>query len=373
MPSLRSIGIHPELQEKLAALHPSIETPQALLSRDPASLAQALNVPLQNINNVRSAVADALIISTKDGKRALRVAAMLHHDEINKNNSALRGSVSALDYILYQQQVCRASPISSGSQRLDKLLGIDDDNPGLSFGNITELVGPPSSGKTQVAIALAAQHAGQGGMVFYMASGFGHGTILPLARRLSQYTSKENYQRVLSNVQFTPIMNGYTALAFLIQLEEDYINRDKSNNQGFLLVLDSVSGVLSGDLYSSGEEDLGTAIAHQLALQLKGMVRNYNMAILVVNGTVSGENGSKPALGQIWRAADIQLWLEIVKTSNNKTLSKIICVHLKRHPCRAWHREETVQLAEFGFTMGHGRIADNNTEQHSEVCPTVIS
>jgi Rad51 len=366
MPSLRSIGIHPQLQEKLAALDPSIETPQALLSRDPASLALALNAPLHIINKVRSAVADALIVSTRDGKRSLRVAATLNHDETNLKNLALLGSVSALDYTLYQQQVCIASAISSGSQRLDKLLGIDDENPGLSFGNITELTGPPSSGKTQVAIALAAQHAGEGGKVFFMASGFGHGTIVPLARRLSQYTNKENYQRILNNVQFTPIVNGYIALAFLLQLEEDYIHDDDSNSKGYLLVLDSVSGVLSGDLYSSGEQDLGTVIAYQLALQLKGMVRNYNMAVLVVNGTVSGQNGSKPALGQIWRAADIQLWLEIVNTSNKKSLSKIIGVRLKKHPFRAWHREETIQLAEFGFTMNQGRIADINTEQHSE-------
>ena len=124
MPSLRSIGIHPQLQEKLAALDPSIETPQALLSRDPASLALALNAPLHIINKVRSAVADALIVSTRDGKRSLRVAATLNHDETNLKNQALLGSVSALDYTLYQQQVCIASAISSGSQRLDKLLGI---------------------------------------------------------------------------------------------------------------------------------------------------------------------------------------------------------------------------------------------------------
>lgn len=351
MPSLRSIGVHPQLEEKLAALEPSIDTPQALLSRDPTSLAHALKVPLRIIDSVRSAVADALIASTRDGKRSLRVSAIIQEDdEVEGKRPMLVGSISALDYIVYQQDTCTAHPISSGSERLDKLLGIDDFNPGLAFGNVTELTGTPSSGKTQVALALAAQHAHRGGKVFYLASGFGHGTIVPLARRLSHYTNKEDYHHVLSNVSFTPITNGYQALALLLQLEEDHLIVNDSNREGFLVILDSASGILAGDLYASGDGDAGLIIARQVALQLKKMVRNYNVAVLVTNGTVSGDKGNKAALGQVWRVADIQLWLEVIETFDETAPFKMIRGSIEKHPYRAWHRKETNQMAEFGIT-----------------------
>ena len=351
MPSLRSIGVHPQLEEKLAALEPSIETPQALLSRDPASLAHALKVPLHIVDSVRSAVADALIASTRDGKRSLRISATIQEDdELEGNRSVIVGSISALDYIVYQQETCTAHPISSGSERLDKLLGIDDFNPGLAFGNVTELTGTPSSGKTQVALALAAQQAHRGGKVFYLASGFGHGTIVPLARRLSHYTNKEDYHHVLSNIYFTPVMNGYQALALLLQLEEDHLVSNV-NGEGFLVIMDSASGILAGDLYASGDGDAGIIIARQVALQLKKMVRNYNVAALVTNGTVSGDKGNKAALGQVWRVADIHLWLEVI-TFDETAPFKVIRCSMEKHPHRPWHRKENNEMAEFGITTG---------------------
>lgn len=365
MPSLRSIGVHPQLQEKLAALKPPIETPQALLSRDAASLAESLNVPIHIIDSVRSAVADALISSTKDGKRSLRVSVIVNEEEAEVSKPLLAGSLSALEYLLYQQQTCKGQSILSGSKWLDRLLGIDDNTPGLAFGNVTQLTGPPSSGKTQVALAFAAHHAERGGKVVYLASDFGHGTILPLARRLSHYASKENYQRILTNVHFSPIRNGYQAMASLLQLEDDDFLANDFSCLGSLLILDSASGILTGDLYAGGDGNAGKIIARQLALQLKKMVRNYNLSALVTNGTVSGSNGNKPAMGQVWQVADIALWLEVLDGFDETASTKTVRARIDKHPFRAWHRKEPSQLVEFGITTSG--IVDVSMEQTGEI------
>lgn len=326
MPTLQSIGIHPQLREKLLALEPAVETPQAFLSRDPASLAKALNVALHQIETVRAAVADALAAKSPHGKRALQVAATVG----NTQEPIVVGAVSALDKCRYHEYLHgnqKSAGISTHVCRLDELLSFPPEfkcfnSGGIPFGYVTQVSGPPASGKTQLALHLAAKHAAHGNKVVFLASGYGHGTLLPLVRRLKDFCEKENFQNILQNVTFVVVQNGHEALSAMDQHVGGETNRS-------LLILDSASGCLSADLYAAG--GTGKVLAQQVAYCLRRIARHSGAAVLVTNGTVSAsDNGVKAAMGQAWNVADISLWFQ-PRAGPDDGSNKCIRVTLEHH------------------------------------------
>jgi len=345
MPTLQSIGVHPQLRERLLTLEPAIETPQAFLSRDPASLAAALNAPLSHIEKVRAAVADALAAKAPHGKRALRIAATVGNEN-EEQQPIIVGAVTALDLCRYHEFLHGDQPagISTHSRRLDELLAFPPEfkcssTGGVPFGYVTQVTGPPASGKTQLALRLAAELAAQSGKVFFLASGFGHGTLLPLVRRLQHFCDKQNFQNILQNVTFITVNNGHEALAAMEQVGE--------TNRG-LLILDSASGCLSADLYAAGDGDVGKVLAQQVAYNLRRIARHNGAAVFVTNGTVSGDNGVKPAMGQAWYAADVSLWFQTIEGPN--TGSKRIRATLEHHSAKQCIQTVDDRTVEFLIT-----------------------
>ena len=138
------------------------------------------------------------------------------------------------------------------------------------------------------------------GKVYFLASGYGHGTLLPLVRRLQHFCTADNFQDVIQNVTFTTVNDGYEALTALEQVGDE---------KRILVILDSASGCLCADLYSSGDGEAGLMLSKQVARILRRIARHNGAAVLVTNGPVSGEaSGVKPAMGQTWHAADVALW-----------------------------------------------------------------
>lgn len=424
MPTFASIGVHPQLRETLAKVKPPIETPQALLSRDPLGLAQAVHVPINQIMELRSAIADALVSKEIHGRRALHIKATLEHypaatsrvdstvdegesgfDNDGKlqlqqhDDSLILGSVSALDLGLYES-LCfdRHRALSTGSNRLDELLsppaeftntavvhplkkqqqtvssGEDSSKIGMPFGYVTQVTGPPACGKTQLALMVSALHASKepGPSVFYLASGVGHATLI-LARRMNHFCQRTKNANPINGVNFFNVSNGYEALSALSEIEAKIQQRSVSQQkQGtglsllhprVLIVFDSASGCLSGDLYSAGDGGAGVSLAREVAWTLKRLARQHGAAVLVTNGTVSAEKHSlKAAMGQSWKAADLKLWLKVVedagqdvRQSNNSGICvsqrKIISATLEQHPAKAVHGKKTSEItANFAIT-----------------------
>ena len=56
-----------------------------------------------------------------------------------------------------------------------------------------------------------------------------------------------------------------------------------------LVIFDSASGTLSGDLYASGDGDVGLMLAQKVAYTLRRVARHNGAAVLVTQGTVSGD------------------------------------------------------------------------------------
>jgi len=189
------------------------------------------------------------------------------------------------------------------------------NNGGVPFGMVTELSGPPSSDKTQLALSIAAHAVLTNQMNVHYISG-GNSTkaisrrlfsiFLELARSsvvVAQYQQQPNgsgsgegmtYEmeeeaksialKALDCVHVASIPDAYSLLAMLARIdneEKSYRMEGGSSNNGkarkddeggTLLVVDSISGCLGHHLSSEG----GAALANQVALTLRQMARTHD-------------------------------------------------------------------------------------------------
>jgi hypothetical protein len=190
--------------------------------------------------------------------------------------------------------------------------------------------------------------------VYYIASGSagnmgGYG-LVPLARRLRHLVSAMNNskggtgmdsiqtsssrQQILDGIVLDSARDGYELLARLLYFEHEMHQRvqhycrsrrdddddvkEEEEQIGMLLVIDSISGCLSPLLYAEGDGGVGAALLNEIHLTLRrisrfssGCFQKYGIAVFVTNGMASDfKGGRKPALGDVWRAADIHVLLE---------------------------------------------------------------
>ena len=207
---------------------------------------------------------------------------------------------------------------------------------GIRLGYVTEVYGPSSVGKTQLALNVAARASVQGWTVHYLAGGGGASSLHPLARRLKSLVQHRMEEYVASNggevtavairnamdrVGFTAVADGHDALSALAGIDRDIASasgNDKVDGNGVynsLVVFDSASGCLSSDLFADGDGGVGSALVEDVAFALKRMARTVGSlgsparcAVLAINGTVGAGVGHKAALGTGWnRAADVQV------------------------------------------------------------------
>uniref|UniRef100_M4EPI0 RecA family profile 1 domain-containing protein n=1 Tax=Brassica campestris TaxID=3711 RepID=M4EPI0_BRACM len=165
--------------------------------------------------------------------------------------------------------------LSSGDNGADSLL-----QGGLREGQLTELVGPSSSGKTQ---------------------------------------------RVLSRISCHTVYDIYTMFDTLQGLEVALRSQVQMNVNEYrlrLLVVDSISSLITPILGGSGSQ--GRALMVALGYLLKKLAHEHNIAVLVTNHTVgAGESGkTKPALGETWKSIPhVRLMLSRDHRNSNCTIS----------------------------------------------------
>jgi hypothetical protein len=386
MPTFQSIGIHPDLRTRLvtvpkvtgatAAKPQLVETPQALLSRTPAALrildkdyddAGDQNyvtrpIPLQQVRKLRQEVASALIAHSRNGKRLKRI-----RDSVSSQRSSLSGedtqqwtipgTLSALELCRYEASSKRPgrqlSALQTGCSSLDQLVALPAEHcsvstklegssssalpAGIPLGYVTQIAGPPASGKTQLALQLAATNSVR---MWYLCS---HGSLRCAAERLAQL-SCGTQQPVLDRTVMTTVTDEYQVLARLAQFEDFLLQRQQDDDprtgsddpSSILLVLDSCSGCLA----SADSDD---AVLLRVAATIKRLTRQYGVAAVLINGSVSNRNRkedsvfrpNKPALGRQWwkASADIHLWFEAAPSAST-TGSPPIRATLERHPAK---------------------------------------
>ena len=389
MPTLHQIGISTPIRGKLSGIkrprpdddltstNPPfipVTTPAALLSRPIQSLSRALDVTRSNLRDIRAGVADALISDECIGHSgAVQIAewnGRLLHQEFSRNDRSgqgddenvfhreLRppqltvGSISALEMAAHSSDI-KIQHISTGSRGFDRLLASnidlnmklaypfnasirnDANAGGVPFGMVTEVVGPPSSGKTQFCISVVSNTVQE---VIYVTSV----NVQSISRRLfslcmerarteekaNEQDAKQLAEKQMGRILLVRVSNGYELLALLAKTERQIM---ESKRPSTLLVIDSISSIIGHHLSSL---KAGAALINQVGLALKRIARGLDsrfdsngtrqrFGVLVVNGTVSRQETfdgkrNKPAMGRYWHASDIELWMEEVLSSEDK-------------------------------------------------------
>ncbi|XVF05575.1 hypothetical protein REPUB_Repub05bG0184400 [Reevesia pubescens] len=191
--------------------------------------------------------------------------------------------------------------LPTGIQGIDLLLG-----GGIRVGQVTELVGPSSSGKTQVCLQTASNIA-RNHMVLYLDTG---NSFSP--QRIAYFLGKTNelafaqakdqiVQKVMSNIFCHSVFDIFAMFNVLHQLENHFRSQDRGGCQMRLLIVDSISLLIAPVL--GGTSSRGHALMLSAGYLLKKLAHQHNLAVLVINHTVGGEGGtSKPALGESWKS-----------------------------------------------------------------------
>jgi RecA/RadA recombinase len=334
MPTFQTIRIHPDLHARLVtessvlddnghATLSFIETPQALLSRNPTSirlydpvLLKAQPLPVDQVNKLRLQVAHAWISHSAAGRhcRVVQESAAkrqrlepLNQAAVNTRNVSIMGTTTALELLQYDKRLRQQHPfsLSTGCPTLDSMLSIAPEHQsistqldntvvasdaGIPFGYVTQFSGPPGVGKTQLALGLAAalqqqssssrQH--QQATCWYLSS---CPAVRSFALRLKTLVADSeiaNQDIVLNHTTFVHVSNEYCLLDQLAQLEEVLIqgHSEKETTAPLcLLVIDSISSCLTAD-YSNA------IIMEQIAFTIKRLARTFRIAIVVCNGVV---------------------------------------------------------------------------------------
>ncbi|KAJ9543650.1 hypothetical protein OSB04_023357 [Centaurea solstitialis] len=227
---------------------------------------------------------------------------------------------SMLSWECYQDKLLTAY----GETSFDMLL-----QGGLHEGHVTELVGPSSSGKTQVCFQVASNVAMKFGSVVFLDSGnsFSPTRIQQIITHISG--SAENkingiLQQAMRNIECHAVFDIFALLNVLHQLKLNV--KSQTGYQVRLIIVDSVSSLIAPILGGSSAQ--GHALMVSVGYLLKELADKHNIAVVVTNHMVGGEGGTlKPALGESWKnVPHVRLQL------SQDHASKGYAVQILRHP-----------------------------------------
>nr|XP_029147209.1 DNA repair protein RAD51 homolog 4 isoform X4 [Arachis hypogaea] len=180
---------------------------------------------------------------------------------------------------LLEDAECNKRLLPTGFKGIDALLG-----GGLRAGQLTELVGPSSSGNSfspQHIAHLVGQTSG-----YVIGNQAEPGPLQKVMERIICYSVFDIYQMfdVLQQLK--------------INLKSKIVEPDRRVQ---LLIVDSISSLITPILGGSGPQ--GHALMISAGYLLKKLADEHNIAVLVTNHMVAGEGGtSKPALGESWKS-----------------------------------------------------------------------
>ncbi|KAL3908132.1 MAG: hypothetical protein SGILL_008599, partial [Bacillariaceae sp.] len=366
----------------------SVDTPRALLTRDPHTLVelfangqirndQQRTLLLEQMEGIRHQIALEMCQKSCTGQNVLREPQRYRH----QSNPLIPGaSMSALLMKDLQQEGVSSAKvpytISTGCRALDDMIAFPEEfeyspgnqhlhpkavdadadadeargpifrKGGLPRGYVMSLTG--TTGKTQLCLQLAAQACLQTKeRVRYFYSTAGH-SGLSLARRLKQLldvtSGKSAKYQQLKRVEFVPIANSSQLLVGLGELEEEWIQRKRdlaahmhaeassdANASGVCMIL-----LDSWPLMLVDKEE--TESMRYVERWLKRMARQHSMWNIVT--------GVGPTSAAPLDAADVRLRL-LPETSTLTNLSLI------QHPAKLVTNKDNISILntnDFGLT-----------------------
>uniref|UniRef100_A0AAF6Z5U6 DNA repair protein n=2 Tax=Bos TaxID=9903 RepID=A0AAF6Z5U6_BOVIN len=245
---------------------------------------------------------------------------------------------------LYEELKTSTAILSTGIGSLDKLL-----DAGLYTGEVTEIVGAPGSGKTQVCLCVAAHVAhGLQQNVLYIDSNGGLTASRILQLLQARTPDEEEQAGALQRIQVVRAFDIFQMLDVLQDLR-GAVSQQVSSSSGTLkvVVVDSVAAVVAPLL--GGQQREGLALMMQLARELKTLARDLSVAVLVTNHmTRDRDSGQlKPALGRSWSfVPSTRLLLDSTQSSGSLGSWRVVC--LTKSPRLPTGCQETVDLGSLG-------------------------
>lgn len=186
------------------------------------------------------------------------------------------------------------SKIQSNSS-LDEILG-----GGIEKGTITQIFGPPGSGKSNIALTFAVNVAKNGKKVIYVDTE--GGISINRIKQIANY----DFDKIANNIMVFEPTN-------FLEQDNDLKTIDmwfkKNNNQVDLFVLDSAVALYRVDDMKSSK--LNKVLGKQMGI-LSGIARKYDVAVLLTNQIYSsfdneGNNDIKAVGGTI-----LQYWSKVI-------------------------------------------------------------
>ncbi|RDX95835.1 DNA repair protein RAD51-like 4 [Mucuna pruriens] len=177
--------------------------------------------------------------------------------------------------------------LSTGCEGIDVLLG-----GGLREGQLTELVGSSSSGKTQACLLSASTVAKRKSSVIYLDTGnsFSPQRIACFVGQSSGYVFDNQVdhiiKKVLDRIICYPVFDIYQMFDVLHQLKINLRSEVMESDQHVrLLIVDSISSLITPILGGSGPQ--GHALMISAGFLLKKLAHEHNIAVLILDfGTI---------------------------------------------------------------------------------------
>ncbi|XP_059526510.1 DNA repair protein RAD51 homolog 4 isoform X2 [Myotis daubentonii] len=245
---------------------------------------------------------------------------------------------------LYEELKTSTAILSTGIGSLDKLL-----DAGLYTGEVTEIVGVPGSGKTQVCLCVAANVAhGLQQNVLYVDSNGGLTASRILQLLQARTPDEEEQAGALQRIQVVRAFDIFQMLDVLQGLR-GAVAQQVSHSSGTVkvVIVDSVTAVVSPLL--GGQQREGLALMMQLALELKTLARDLGVAVVVTNHMTRDRDSGKlkPALGRSWSfVPSTRIVLAIGEGAGAPGRQRTAC--LTKSPRLPTGSQETVDIGTWG-------------------------
>ncbi|KAG8180176.1 hypothetical protein JTE90_020472 [Oedothorax gibbosus] len=257
-----------------------IKTVADFITQDPEILAKKMKTPFK----------DVLII----------------HRSLTVQFSGFTQSASSL----FNDLLETISILDTGSKSLNRFL-----KGGVYTGEITEIHGPPGSGKTQFCLSVISNLILESNSTVLYLDTSGNFTGKRLLLMLQKSNDKQDFTKKLQNVKIMRIYDIYDLFDSIESLVSE-LNKQESRFSRHLklLVLDSVTPLLA-PCFGSKFLD-AVSLINNLAQQLNGLCSDHKLSVLVCNNTVQAKGSLiKPALGMPWKYVPT-VSLSIEKSNN---------------------------------------------------------
>ncbi|XP_020041301.1 DNA repair protein RAD51 homolog 4 isoform X2 [Castor canadensis] len=245
---------------------------------------------------------------------------------------------------VYEEVKTSTAILSTGIGSLDKLL-----DAGLYTGEVTEIVGGPGSGKTQLCLCVAAHmtHSLQQNVLYVDSNGgLTASRLLQLLQAMTQ--DEEEQAAALQRIQVAHVFDIFQMLEVLQDLR-DTVAKQVMGSSGIVkvVVVDSVTAVVSPLM--GGQQREGLALMVQLARELKTLARDFGMAVVVTNHLTRDRDSGrvKPALGRSWSfVPSTRILLDTKEAGASGSSQRTVC--LTKSPRQPTGLQEVVDIGTWG-------------------------